>query len=314
MTKTILVTGGCGFIGKHFLRLAFSRGYRVLNLDKLSYCSSEPDPLFPFYHLNIGDETAVLQLLENKDVSYVVNFAAESSVDKSNDAPQEFVENNIAATTRLLSACRRYGKLIKFVHISTDEVYGHLSLSAPSFTEETAYNPRNPYAASKAASDFIALSFFHTFGVPVVVTHCTNNYGPDQFPEKLIPKTITRCRNREPIPIYGNGLNVRDWIFVSDHCDAVLKVMENGILGETYNIAGNNELNNLEVVGTICDRLSPILGYNCRDLITFVADRPGHDFRYSIDASKIKNELGFLPRHNWNEGLNETIRRTLNAD
>ncbi|MEZ6059770.1 MAG: dTDP-glucose 4,6-dehydratase [Planctomycetaceae bacterium] len=323
---TLLVTGGAGFIGSCFVRRAVDRGdTRIINLDKLTYAGN-PDSLpdcGPDKHLlvegDIGDSSLVRELLETHRPAAIVNFAAESHVDRSIDGPLEFVETNVLGTCRLLEEVRRYyGSLsgsdrdrFRFLHVSTDEVYGSLG-DTGLFTEETPYSPNSPYSASKAASDHFVRAYLHTYGLPTVITNCSNNYGPFQFPEKLIPLMILNALEGKPLPVYGDGLNVRDWLFVEDHCSAIEAVLSNGRVGECYNVGGNNEQTNINIVNTICDtvdRLQPGLSHApCRSLITYVRDRPGHDRRYAIDASKIRRELNWSPRKDFNSGIEETVR------
>jgi len=323
--KTILVTGGAGFIGSCFVRRAVSRrDCRVLNLDKLTYAGN-PDSLPEsdnWYHQlivgDIGNSDLIRSLLEEHQPSAIVNFAAESHVDRSIDGPLAFVETNVLGTCRLLEETRRYFSTLqhsersefRFLHVSTDEVYGSLG-SEGLFTETTAYSPNSPYSASKAASDHFVRAYLHTYGLPVLITNCSNNYGPYQFPEKLIPLVILNALEGRPLPIYGDGLNVRDWLFVEDHCSAIETVLSKGAIGECYNVGGNNERTNIEIVRTICsaiDRLRPELPHSpCDSLITYVKDRPGHDRRYAIDASKIEQQLGWRPTQDFASGIQKTV-------
>lgn len=324
--QTLLVTGGAGFIGSCFIRRAVTRAdVRIINLDKLTYAGN-PDSL-PTAEVeshklvvgDIGDATLVRQLLETHQPTAIVNFAAESHVDRSIDGPLTFVETNVLATCRMLEEVRRYYAAMsdaakgtfRFLHISTDEVYGSLGATGL-FTEETPYAPNSPYSASKAASDHFVRAYHHTYGLPTLITNCSNNYGPYQFPEKLIPLMILNAISGKPLPVYGDGLNVRDWLFVDDHCSAIECVLAAGRIGECYNIGGLNEQTNLSIVKMICstvDRLRPGLAHGpCENLITYVKDRPGHDRRYAIDASKIANELGWHPHQDFQSGLELTIR------
>ena len=299
---TILVTGGAGFIGSCFVRRAVDRGnVRIVNLDKLTYAGN-PDSLPPTSenHVlivgDIGDSQFVRNLLETHQPSAIINFAAESHVDRSIDGPLTFVETNVLGTCRMLEEIRRYYSMLngevrdtfRFLHVSTDEVYGSLGPTGL-FTEETAYSPNSPYSASKAASDHFVRAYLHTYGLPILITNCSNNYGPYQFPEKLIPLMILNALEGRPLPVYGDGLNVRDWLFVEDHCAAIETVLARGRIGECYNIGGNNERTNIDIVKLICstmDRLRPGLPHlPCESLIKYVKDRPGHDQRYAIDAS-----------------------------
>lgn len=323
--QTILVTGGAGFIGSCFVRRAVDRGnVRIVNLDKLTYAGN-PDSLPPASenHVlivgDIGDSQLMRNLLEAHQPSAIINFAAESHVDRSIDGPLTFVETNVLGTCRMLEEIRRYYSMLKgeprdtfrFLHVSTDEVYGSLGPTGL-FTEATAYSPNSPYSASKAASDHFVRAYLHTYGLPILITNCSNNYGPYQFPEKLIPLMILNALEGRPLPVYGNGLNVRDWLFVEDHCMAIETVLAGGRIGECYNIGGNNEQTNIDIVKRICsttDRLRPGLPhFPCESLIKYVKDRPGHDKRYAIDASKIARELGWTPRQDFQSGLELTIR------
>jgi dTDP-glucose 4,6-dehydratase len=326
--KTLLVTGGAGFIGSNFVRHLLGRGdgARVVNLDKLTYAGNratladvENTPGYLFVHGDITDAKLLTGLFEEYDFNAVVHFAAESHVDRSIDSPEEFLHTNVTGTFRLLEAARRYWKTLsgeraaafRFLHVSTDEVYGTLKMDDPAFHEETPYAPNSPYAASKAASDHFARAYHHTYGLPVLTTNCSNNYGPYQFPEKLIPLMILNALDGKPLPIYGDGGNVRDWLYVGDHCAAVARVLELGRLGETYNVGGNHERTNLQIVDTLCatlDRLSPRPdGKSYAEQKTFVADRPGHDRRYAINSAKLQGELGWSPAESFETGLEKTI-------
>jgi len=320
----ILITGGAGFIGSNFI-LNHIADHEILNYDKLTYAgnlnnltSISDHSNYSFINGDIKDSDKINQTLCDFKPNAIINFAAESHVDRSIDGPQDFIETNIIGTFVLLkSSLNYYNNLkqkeknkFKFLHISTDEVYGSLELEGK-FKETTPYNPSSPYSASKASSDHLVKSWFYTFGLPILITNCSNNYGPYQFPEKLIPLIIINCLNDKTLPIYGKGDNVRDWIYVDDHCDAVFKVLKNGKIGETYNIGGNQEITNLEIVEKICnilDKINPSNTLNSyKDLIAFVEDRPGHDFRYAIDSHKIESELNFFPKENINSGLEKTI-------
>ncbi|MDB4676911.1 dTDP-glucose 4,6-dehydratase [bacterium] len=324
MTKTILVTGGAGFIGGCFVRKTFTDSInRIINLDALTYAGNvnsipAPSDQHVFVHGDIGDSNLVGQLLRRYEVDAVVNFAAESHVDRSIDGPGAFIGTNITGTFRLLDSTLEYWLGLagtakdhfRFLHVSTDEVYGSLGETGL-FTENTAYSPNSPYSASKASSDHLVRAWNHTYGLPTLITNCSNNYGPYQFPEKLIPLVTLNAIEGKPLPIYGDGLNVRDWLFVEDHCSALQTVLERGEVGETYNVGGNCEQTNLDIVKTICrtvNRLLPDLPHCCEDLITYVKDRPGHDRRYAIDASKIKAELGWSPAARFEEGIEQTVR------
>ncbi len=327
MPPTIVVTGGAGFIGSCLVRrLIAERAARVVNLDKLTYAGcldslgpARDDPDHVFIRGDIGDRALVGRLLEEHRPVAVVNLAAESHVDRSIDGPRAFLDTNVVGTFELLAAARAYWeglegetrRAFRFLHVSTDEVYGSLGPEGR-FTEETPCAPNSPYSASKAASDHFVRAFHHTYGLPTLTTNCSNNYGPCQFPEKLFPLMILNALEGKPLPVYGDGRNVRDWLYVEDHARAILRVLEAGLPGETYNIGGDAERANIEVVEAICDavdRLRPGLPHApCRSLITYVRDRPGHDRRYAIDASKIRRELGWRPTRDFEAGLEETVR------
>ena len=330
--KTILVTGGCGFIGSHFIKLCLKKNYRVINLDALTYAAA-PNTLdniknhknYSFEEGKIQDATLVRRLLEYYQPSIVINFAAETHVDRSIDTPHQFIESNTIGAFVLLSESYSYftklssseKKLFKFLHISTDEVFG--SCQDLPFTEEAPYRPSSPYSASKASADLIIKSYYHTYNFPIMITNCTNNYGPYQFPEKLIPHIIIKAIHNENLPLYGNGLQIRDWLHVEDHVEGILKVIENGKIGETYNISGpQNEISNLEVVKQICDILNILRPLQDKkkyqDMITYVSDRPGHDFRYSLDSTKIKSTLDWTPKITFEKGIQETIQWYLNNE
>lgn len=323
--KTLLVTGGAGFIGANFVLQSVAAGNKVINLDKLTYAgnldtllSIEDELRHVFVHGDIGDRALVAKLLVQHRPDAVVNFAAESHVDRSIDAPAAFVETNVVGTLGLLECTRNYwrsldeqdAKAFRFLHVSTDEVYGSLGAGGM-FTEQTPYAPNSPYSASKAASDHLVRAFHHTYGLPTLTTNCSNNYGPFQFPEKLIPLIIQKALKGESLPVYGDGLNVRDWLYVGDHCSAIQRVLEGGRIGETYNIGGNAERENITVVKTICELLDlrrPLAdGKQRESLITFVKDRPGHDRRYAIDSSKLQRELGWKPTETFETGIERTI-------
>jgi dTDP-glucose 4,6-dehydratase len=326
----LLVTGGCGFIGSNFVRQRLvepgSPLRTLVNLDKLTYAGNPAnladlasDPRYVFVHGDIGDAALVARLLGQHAIDAVVNFAAESHVDRSIDSPEPFVQTNVVGTLRLLNCARQYWaslpeprhSALRFLHVSTDEVYGTLAPHEPGFSEETPYAPNSPYAASKAASDHLVRAFHHTYGLPVLTTNCSNNYGPYQFPEKMIPLMILNGLEGKPLPVYGDGQQVRDWLYVEDHCAAIWLVLRHGRVGETYNIGGLNEQPNLEVVRTVCrllDRKAPATGGPPRErLISFVQDRPGHDRRYAIDCAKIQRELGWAPRESFATGLEKTV-------
>jgi dTDP-glucose 4,6-dehydratase len=328
MRDSILVTGGAGFIGANFvLSWAEAVGTPVVNLDLLTYAGNPAslDPLqggdrHRLVHGDICNAELVGSLLREHQPRAVVHFAAESHVDRSIVAPDAFIRTNVQGTFTLLEQTKAYWsdldeaerKDFRFLHVSTDEVYGTLGPEDPAFCEETAYAPNSPYAASKAASDHLVRAYHHTFGLPVLTTNCSNNYGPLQFPEKLIPLMILHALERKPLPVYGDGGNVRDWLFVGDHCAAIRAVLVRGRVGETYNVGGNSERKNLDVVTTICDlvdemRPDPVAGSR-RELITFVKDRPGHDRRYAINAAKIAREIGWQPAEQFESGLRRTVR------
>jgi len=323
--STWLVTGGAGFIGGNFVLRTIAQGVKVINLDALTYAgnrdtlaSVQGNPLHMFVHGDIGDGELVSRLLAGQQPDAVINFAAESHVDRSIDGPRAFIQTNVVGTLGLLESTRDYwAKLegerrdrFRFLHVSTDEVYGSLGATGK-FTEATPYAPNSPYSASKAASDHLVRAFHHTYGLPVLTTNCSNNYGPYHFPEKLIPLTIARALAGESLPVYGDGRHVRDWLFVGDHCSAIRTVLEKGRVGETYNVGGNAEKQNLEVVHTICALLDARVprddGQPRSNQVTFVADRPGHDRRYAIDASKLRDELGWEPTYTFEQGIAETV-------
>ena len=324
----ILVTGGAGFIGANFILDWLSASDEpVLNLDKLTYAGNLEnlaallgDPRYAFVQGDIGDQALVDRLLAQHRPRAIVNFAAESHVDRSIHGPGEFIQTNIVGTFSLLESVRAYCATLddagraafRFLHVSTDEVYGSLEKDAPAFSETNRYEPNSPYSASKAASDHLVRAYHHTYGLPVVTTNCSNNYGPWQFPEKLIPLMIANALAGKPLPIYGDGQQIRDWLYVSDHCVAIRRVLEAGRLGETYNIGGWNEKPNLDIVHAICDLLGELRpradGKSYREQITYVTDRPGHDRRYAIDATKIERELGWRPAETFETGIRKTIR------
>lgn len=323
--KTVLVTGGAGFIGGCYIRMmARSEGVRLVNLDKLTYAGNldslaTVDPsVHTFVRGDIGDHELLAALLETHRPSAIIHFAAESHVDRSIDDPVAFVRTNAVGTTVLLEATRRYLRSrpsdeidqFRFLHVSTDEVFGSLGPTG-FFTESSPYSPRSPYAASKAAADHVVRAYRETYGLPVLITNCSNNYGPFQFPEKLIPLMTLNAIEGKPLPVYGDGMNVRDWLFVEDHCEAIQTVLTRGRVGETYNIGGNCQQSNRDIVRTICQivqELLPSLPYRCEELITYVVDRPGHDRRYAIDATKIQQELGWTPKTLFMDGMRRTIQ------
>lgn len=305
----ILITGGAGFIGSNFIHYVIQKhpDYEIINLDKLTYAGNlenlkeiENNPNYHFIKGDICDRKLVTSIVENFKIQVIINFAAESHVDRSIMGADVFIQTNVVGTQTLLEVAREK-KIEKFVQISTDEVYGSLGADGK-FKEDTPLHPNSPYSASKASADLLALAYHHTFGTPVIITRCSNNYGPYQFPEKLIPLMIINALNDKPLPIYGDGRNIRDWIFVKDHCEAILTVLENGKIGEIYNIGAENEKTNIEIVKLILKELN-----KDESLITFVKDRPGHDKRYAIDANKIKTQLGWKPKHTFETALKATI-------
>ena len=325
----ILVTGGAGFIGGNFVLdwLANPKAEEIINLDKLTYAgnlatlaSLENDPRHIFVHGDIGDRGLVESLLQKYQPRAIVNFAAESHVDRSIHGPADFVQTNVLGTFHLLESARAYWSSLpqdqkssfRFLHVSTDEVYGSLKAEDPPFSETNTYEPNSPYSASKAASDHLVRAWFHTYGLPVLTTNCSNNYGPYHFPEKLIPLVILNALNGKPLPVYGDGQQIRDWLYVSDHCSAIRRVLERGQIGETYNVGGWNEKANLDVVNTICtvlDSLKPRADHQSySQQITFVTDRPGHDRRYAIDARKIERELDWKPQETFDTGIRKTVQ------
>ena len=323
--QTILVTGGAGFIGTNFVKhaLADKPGWRIVNLDALTYAGNarnisdlpeNQSARYRFVHGDILDKKLLERLFNEHQFDGVFHFAAESHVDRSISGPQAFVETNVTGTFRLLNAslkaveAHKKKDTFRFIHVSTDEVYGSLGTEGY-FTENTPYAPSSPYSASKAASDHFAKAFYKTYGFPAIVTNCSNNYGPYQFPEKLIPLMLLNIMENKALPVYGDGQNVRDWLYVIDHCSALLEVFEKGNPGETYNIGGNSEFKNIDIVHMLCDILDTKSNRTTasRELIRFVTDRPGHDRRYAIDASKIRNEIGWQPQHTFKEAIEETV-------
>jgi dTDP-glucose 4,6-dehydratase len=319
----LLITGGAGFIGSNLIQqvIGDQRVAKLVNLDCLTYAghlanleSVSGHPKYVFEKVDLRDKAATLQVVDRHAITHVMHLAAESHVDRSITGPGDFIATNITGTFHLLEACRGvWGNQLadkKFHHVSTDEVYGSLGATGY-FTETTPYAPNSPYSASKAASDMLVRAYHHTYGLPTVITNCSNNYGPFQFPEKLIPVVIQSVLARKPIPVYGDGMNVRDWLYVRDHAEALWTVLNRGQLGETYNIGGHNEWANIHIVQLICDTIdefAPQLGGDSRKLITYVKDRAGHDRRYAIDAAKIQRELGWTPAHKFEQGIRETIR------
>ena len=327
LNNAILVTGGAGFIGSNFVLDWIEAGLgNVVNLDKLTYAGNlenladiQGDPNHVFVHGDIGDRELVRKLLAEHRPRAILNFAAESHVDRSIHGPEDFIATNVVGTFHLLEETRAYWNALpaseqaqfRFLHVSTDEVYGSLSLYDPAFTETTAYAPNSPYSASKAASDHLVRAYFHTYGLPVVTTNCSNNYGPYHFPEKLIPLCLLNALAGKALPIYGDGQQIRDWLYVKDHCSAIRRVLEAGYVGETYNVGGWNEQANLDVVNILCsilDELKPRAdAKSYSEQITFVKDRPGHDRRYAIDASKLERELGWKPQETFQTGIHKTV-------
>jgi len=335
MTQTMIITGGAGFIGANFVRMALAQtDARIVVVDKLTYAGHREnledlwrDSRLQFVQADIADEAEMVKAVEAYRPRWVVNFAAESHVDRSIDNPYPFIHTNVTGTLVLLDTVRRFLKqagadqqqCFRFLHVSTDEVYGTLGETGL-FTEETPYAPNSPYAASKASADHLVRAYFHTYGLPTIITNCSNNYGPYQFPEKLIPLMVLNALEGKPLPIYGNGQNIRDWLFVEDHCEGLLRVLQDGVPGEKYNLGGRSERSNLEVVEVVCNILDELLPCESNpvlvergirryeDLKAFVTDRPGHDFRYGIDTTKIQFELGWAPSHTFEAGLRRTVQ------
>lgn len=327
----ILVTGGAGFIGSNFIQLLLGKNSdlkadKVVCLDLLTYAGRRENldqyitnPRFVFIQSDIADRTIIPELLVNHKIDWIVHFAAESHVDRSIDGPGEFIQTNVVGTHELLSMTLSYYNNLsddkkngfRFHHVSTDEVFGSLGPNDPAFCETTTYSPNSPYSASKAGSDHLVNAYYHTYGLPIVMSNCSNNYGPYQFPEKLIPVMISKALEEKPLPIYGDGLNIRDWLYVQDHCTGILKVLRQGRIGQTYCIGGNCEKTNIEIVDTICDSLDKLRpranGQSYKELKTFVKDRPGHDRRYAIDISKIQEELNWNPDESFESGIQKTI-------
>ena len=310
---TVFVTGGAGFIGSNFIFYMMEKHpeYRIVCLDKLTYAgnlktlnSVLDKPNFRFAKVDICDREKIYGLFEEESPDLVINFAAESHVDRSIENPSVFLETNIIGTSVLMDACRKYGN-IRFHQVSTDEVYGDLPLDRPDllFTEKTPIHTSSPYSSSKAAADLLAMAYYRTYGLPVTISNCSNNYGPYQFPEKLIPLMIINCLNNKPLPVYGEGLNVRDWLYVEDHCKAIDLIVHRGRIGEVYNVGGHNEMKNIDIVKLIIKALG-----KSEDLITYVTDRKGHDLRYAIDPSKIHGELGWSPETKFENGIRKTIK------
>lgn len=323
----ILITGGAGFIGANFVRMLMQNPQHadIINLDALTYAGSldnlkklPNNERYTFIQADIRDKETLEKIIRDHKINIIVHFAAESHVDNSISGPAAFIQTNLVGTFNLLDAARKIWldenkwdqEQCHFHHISTDEVYGTLTADDPAFTEKTAYAPNSPYSASKAGSDHLVRAYFHTYGLPCTTTNCSNNYGAYQHKEKFIPTIINACLNHTNIPVYGDGSNIRDWLYVADHCDAIMQVIEKGQLGETYNIGGNNEWTNINIVYKICDELDKLKPWekSYRELITFVTDRPGHDWRYAIDPSKIQKELNWAPKETFETGILKTIR------
>ena len=330
--RTYLITGGCGFIGSNFIHYLIENNLskQVINLDKMTYAGNADNLVsmkdhsgYCFIKGDISDQKIVHSILKKYNPDVVVNFAAESHVDRSIDQPAEFIKTNVLGTFNLLHESNNWMKNLnelkrsnfRFIHISTDEVYGSLGKKGK-FSENTRYDPSSPYSASKASSDHLARSWYKTYNFPVIITNCSNNYGPYQFPEKLIPLMIINAISGKSLPVYGDGLNVRDWIYVRDHCSAIQTIIDKGLIGETYNIGGKNEIKNIQIIDTICkilDNQVPLDDGNLyRERIKFVKDRPGHDFRYAIDATKIERQLGWKPKESFETGILKTVKWFLN--
>ncbi len=328
MQKNILITGGAGFIGSHVVRRFVTQHpqNRVINLDLLTYAGNlqnlkdiENASNYQFVKADISDASALKEIFEKFEITHVVHLAAESHVDRSISDPLIFVKTNVLGTANLLQVAREHWKGETnnrlFYHVSTDEVYGTLPMNDTLFTENTSYDPRSPYSASKAGSDHLVRAYFHTYGLPVVISNCSNNYGPFQFPEKLIPLMLHNIMNKKPLPVYGKGINVRDWLYVEDHATAIDTILHQGKMGETYNIGGHNEWKNIDIVMLLCKLMDQKLGHKegtSLELITYVTDRAGHDLRYAIDATKIENELGWKPIETFETGIEKTIDWYLN--
>lgn len=310
--KTVVVTGGLGFIGSNLINILSKKKYFIINIDKITYASNFKNILnninnYKFYQRDINDQNFIRTILNKYDPSLIFNVAAETHVDRSIDGPKKFIDTNIYGVFNLLEAVRKFKKKIKLIHVSTDEVYGDI-IKDKSSKETDAYNPSSPYSASKASSDLLIKSYVRTYKIPAIITNCCNNYGPNQYPEKLIPTIIYKIINQKPVPIYGNGKNIREWIHVEDHCNALIKISEKGGLGENYNIGSGFELNNIEIVKKIISSFRKIdINLASKAKFVFVKDRPGHDLRYSLNSSKIKKHLNWKCKYNFDKGIEKTI-------
>ena len=310
--KTIIITGGLGFIGSNLVNILSKKKYFIINIDKITYASnlnniSENIKNYIFYKQDINNQNFIKKILEKYNPSLIFNVAAETHVDRSIDSPRQFMDSNVYGVFNLLETIKKYKKKIKFIHVSTDEVYGDIKKNKKSI-ESDSYNPSSPYAASKASGDLLIKSYVRTYKIPAIITNCCNNYGPNQYPEKLIPTIIYKIINQKPIPIYGNGKNIREWIYVEDHCNALIEISEKGILGENYNIGSGIELNNIEITKKIISCFKEIdINLANKAKFIFVKDRPGHDLRYSLNSSKIKNNLKWDCKYKFDEGIKKTI-------
>ena len=310
--KTIIITGGLGFIGSNLINILSKKKYFIINIDKITYASnlnniSNSIKNYKFYKQDINNQNFVKKILEKYNPSLIFNVAAETHVDRSIDSPRQFIDSNVYGVFNLLETIKKYKKKIKFIHVSTDEVYGDIKKNKKSI-ESDSYNPSSPYAASKASGDLLIKSYIRTYKIPAIITNCCNNYGPNQYPEKLIPTIIYKIINQKPIPIYGNGKNIREWIYVEDHCNALIEISEKGILGENYNIGSGIELNNIEITKKIISSFKEIdINLANKAKFIFVKDRPGHDLRYSLNSSKIKNNLKWDCKYKFDEGIKKTI-------
>ena len=310
--KTIIITGGLGFIGSNLINILSKKKYFIINIDKITYASnlnniSDNIKNYKFYKQDINNQNFIKKILEKYNPSLIFNVAAETHVDRSIDSPRQFIDSNVYGVFNLLETIKKYKKKIKFIHVSTDEVYGDIKKNKKSI-ESDSYNPSSPYAASKASGDLLIKSYVRTYKIPAIITNCCNNYGPNQYPEKLIPTIIYKIINQKPIPIYGNGKNIREWIYVEDHCNALIKISKKGILGENYNIGSGIELNNIEITKKIISSFKEIdINLANKAKFIFVKDRPGHDLRYSLNSSKIKNNLKWDCKYKFDEGIKKTI-------